>query len=258
MQELLSIMRRLRDPETGCPWDVEQTFASLVPHTLEEAYEVADAVERGSPKDLEGELGDLLLQVVFYAQIATEAGLFSFEDIAGTLADKLVQRHPHVFGDAEAANAEEVVNVWEAVKEKERAGQSEEAKSALDGVTRGLPALTRAVKLQKRAAKHGFDWEHVGQVLDKLHEEVAELEEELDGQREMERLEHELGDVLFSVANIARHLKVDPEQALRRCNERFISRFQHVEKRLVGQKQMAACTLQELMELWEEAKKQVD
>jgi ATP diphosphatase len=229
MARLLDIMRRLRDPVTGCPWDIEQTFATIAPYTIEEAYEVADAIERGAMGELEGELGDLLFQSVFHAQMAEDAGLFDFAAVVRNIADKMVARHPHVFGDeSNAKSADQQVADWETVKAAERAARDEGR--VLDGVAPGLPALLRAAKLQKRAARVGFDWPDVMAVLDKIAEEAREVVEA----REIgpDALEEEVGDLLFVMANLARHLKVDPEAALRRANAKFIRRFNAVEDEL--------------------------
>ncbi len=232
MERLLGVMARLRDPERGCPWDIEQDFRSIVPHTIEEAYEVADAVEHGDMEELKDELGDLLLQVVFHAQMASEAGRFSLNEIVEHLERKLVRRHPHVFAGAEVASAEGVHQHWEAIKEQEREEKGQDA-SALDGVATALPALARASKLQRRAARVGFDWPDPGGAVAKVREELAEAEAEVSGTPE--RREAEIGDLLFSTVNLARHLEVDPETALRRAGERFETRFRRVEAELAAQ-----------------------
>lgn len=229
MQRLLIIMERLRHPVTGCPWDVEQTFATIAPYTIEEAHEVADAIARQAWDELPGELGDLLLQAVFHARMAEEAGLFDFAAVARSIADKMVARHPNVFGDApRAESAAAQVDVWEAVKARERADRREGR--VLDGVAAGLPALMRAAKLQARAARVGFDWPDVDGVLAKVVEEARELAEAEaeDG----DAREEELGDLLFALANLGRHLGLDPEAALRRTNAKFIRRFNAVEDEL--------------------------
>ncbi len=230
MQRLLGIMARLRDPEGGCPWDRQQTFKTIAPYTVEEAYEVADAIERGDLVELQSELGDLLLQVVYHARMAEEQGAFGFDDVAKGIADKLVARHPHVFGGAEIEDAEHQTRDWETRKAGERAERA--VHGTLDGVALGLPGLTRAEKLQKRAARVGFDWPELPPVFAKLREELAELEHEVGSGAPRERVEDELGDVLFAVANLARKLGVDPEQALRGTNRKFERRFRHVEARL--------------------------
>lgn len=232
---LLAIMARLRDPQGGCPWDVQQTFASIAPYTIEEAYEVADAIGRGDLDDLRGELGDLLLQVVFHAQMASEAGAFGFADVVAAISEKMERRHPHVFGDASIADADAQTASWEAIKRAERAEAGEADASVLAGIARGLPEWQRAVKLQKRAATIGFDWPGPAPVIDKLHEEIDEVRAEFDalaagddGARD--RLEDEIGDLLFVAANLARHAKVDPGAALRRANAKFERRFRAMER----------------------------
>ena len=230
MQRLLGIMAQLRDPVSGCPWDREQTFKTIAPYTVEEAYEVADAIERGDMPELKAELGDLLLQVVYHARMAEEQGVFAFEDVAEGIADKLVARHPHVFGGTGVRDAEHQSRDWEAHKARERAEKF--ANGVLDGVAVALPGLTRAEKLQKRAAQVGFDWPDLKPVFAKVREELAELEQEVGSAAPRERLEDELGDVLFAAANLARKLGVDPEQALRGTNRKFERRFRHVETRL--------------------------
>jgi MazG family protein len=259
VDRLLAIMARLRDPVSGCPWDVQQNFATIAPYTIEEAYEVADAIEQNDMAALKDELGDLLLQVVFHARMAEEVGHFGFAEVAAAIGDKMVSRHPHVFADHEAATAEDVKVTWEARKEAERvakAGADGGTLSALDGVTAALPALLRAEKLQKRAARVGFDWPEVGQVFDKLAEELAEIREVIDQGGDPDRLEDEVGDLLFVVANLARHLEVDPESALRRANAKFERRFRAIEARLAAAGDKAeAQSLEALEELWQEAKR---
>lgn len=230
MTRLLGIMQALRDPATGCPWDIEQTFASIAPYTIEEAYEVADAIARGDMADLEGELGDLLLQTVYHTQMAEEAGHFSFASVAQTIGDKMIARHPHVFGsDTRDKTADQQSVDWEKIKASERASRAQTR--TLDGVAIGLPALLRAVKLQKRAARVGFDWPEIGDVLLKLTEEARELAEARDTLTQTE-VEEELGDLLFVMANLARHLDVDPEAALRAANAKFTRRFNVIEDEL--------------------------
>ena len=253
MPRLLEIMRRLRDPESGCPWDIEQDFASIAPYTIEEAYEVADAIEHSDWADLEGELGDLLLQTVYHAQMATEAGHFSFETVVQNISDKMVHRHPHVFGDeSREKSAEQQTADWEKIKAAERA-KKKQART-LDGVAIGLPALTRAVKLQKRAARVGFDWPDISEVLGKLVEEAGELAEARDQLSHTEVTE-EFGDLLFVLANLGRHLNVDPEEALRATNAKFIRRFEQIEDDLeaIG-KTPADSNLTEMDQLWNKAK----
>jgi ATP diphosphatase len=249
---LIAIMARLRDPERGCPWDVEQDFDSIAPYTIEEAYEVADAIARRDMGELEGELGDLLLQVVYHARMAEEAGAFGFDDVVRGIADKMVRRHPHVFGGASRdKSAEEQTADWERIKAGERAARAE---GALAGVAAGLPALTRAVKLQNRAARVGFDWPDAGAVLDKIAEEAAELVEARDAGDEA-RLAEEYGDLMFVMANLARHLELDPEAALRAANAKFTRRFQAIEAALAAEGRTAAqSTLAEMDALWDGAK----
>ncbi len=253
LPRLLGIMRRLRDPESGCPWDIEQDFASIAPYTIEEAYEVADAIEREDWADLRGELGDLLLQVVYHAEIGAERGLFDFHSVADQIAEKMVARHPHVFGgENREKSAAQQVRDWEAIKAAERAARAE--RGVLDGVAKNLPALTRAEKLQKRAARVGFDWDDPRAVLAKLAEESAELVEARE-RLTRDQVEEEMGDLLFVMANLARHLGVDPEQALRRTNAKFERRFREIERELQAQgKPIEEATLAEMDALWDEAR----
>ncbi|MBF0250164.1 MAG: nucleoside triphosphate pyrophosphohydrolase [Alphaproteobacteria bacterium] len=250
-------MARLRDPDGGCPWDLEQTFATIAPHTIEEAYEVADAIDHGDLGHLKDELGDLLFQVVFYAQMARERNAFDFHDIAAAITEKMLRRHPHVFGDQTGIDDAESQTVnWERLKEQERKDNTAEGDrhGALDGVSRGLPALMRAYKLQKRAARVGFDWPDAGGVFDKFREEAAELEAEIRT-GDHAALEHELGDLLFTCVNLARHLGVDPETALRHANGRFESRFQSVERAVWEQnREVGDMDMAELDTLWNLAK----
>lgn len=262
LPRLLAVMAWLRDRRHGCPWDIEQTFRTIAPYTIEEAYEVADAIERDDMPALKEELGDLLLQVVYHAQMASEANAFAFDDVAATIADKMVDRHPHVFGDLDIKTADAQTISWEARKAAERAAKlNDMAQPAgtLDGVARALPALMRAEKIQKRAARVGFDWAETGPVIDKIEEELGELRAELEaGKIDRTRLTDELGDVLFAVANLARHCKVDPEVALRATNDKFERRFRHIEKRLGEQgRKPADATLEEMEALWQEAKTRV-
>ena len=255
LPRLRAIMRALRDPETGCPWDIEQTFATIAPYTIEEAYEVADAIERGAWDELKGELGDLLFQSVFHAQMAEEAGLFSLDDVADTMSDKMVTRHPHVFG-AESRNksAEQQSRDWEAIKAAERADKAE--KGTLDGVALGLPALLRAHKLQKRAARVGFDWPSAREVLDKILEESQELVE-AQAEADQEHILEEYGDLMFVMANLGRHLGVEPEAALRAANAKFERRFGRVEALLAARgKRPEDSTLAEMDALWTTAKEE--
>ena len=261
MARLLAVMAWLRDRQHGCPWDVDQTFRTIAPYTIEEAYEVADAIERDDLGALKEELGDLLLQVVYHAQMAHETGAFGFADVASAIADKMVDRHPHVFGDARVATAEAQTVSWEARKAAERAAKRADAEPAgtLDGVARALPALLRAEKIQKRAARVGFDWKQTGPVIDKIEEELGELRAELAASDvDQARLTDELGDVLFAVANLARHCKIDPEAALRATNDKFERRFRHIERRLAeAGRKPADATLDEMEALWQEAKTRV-
>jgi nucleoside triphosphate diphosphatase len=253
LERLLQVMARLRDPERGCPWDVEQTFATIAPYTIEEAYEVAEAIARDDPSALKDELGDLLLQVVFHARMAEETGEFDFRDVAGAIAAKLIRRHPHVFADVEYADAAEQTADWERIKAEERAAAGQH--SVFDGVPLALPALARAAKLQKRAARVGFDWPSIEPVLDKLDEELAELRAALAAGEPSERLAEELGDLLFVCANLGRHLHTDPETALRAANDKFVRRFRRIEALLREQdRQPEDLTLAELDALWEQAK----
>ncbi|MGH6940836.1 nucleoside triphosphate pyrophosphohydrolase [Hypericibacter sp.] len=232
INRLLAIMARLRDPEAGCPWDLDQDFPTIVPHTIEEAYEVADAIERGQMEDLKSELGDLMFQVVFYAQMARERGLYDFDDIVRAVNDKMIRRHPHVFADAAIDSAGAQTVAWEEQKAGERAAEAAakgSAPSQLDGLPLALPALTRAAKLQKRAARIGFDWPEAAQVLDKIVEEIAEIKAEMVDGAGKDRLADEVGDLLFAVTNLARHLELDPEQTLRGANAKFERRFRRVE-----------------------------
>ena len=258
LARLLAVMAWLRDRRHGCPWDIEQTFRTIAPYTLEEAYEVADAIERDDMTALKEELGDLLLQVVYHAQMAREAGAFGFTDVAAAIADKMVDRHPHVFGDLKIADADAQAVSWEARKAAERAKRSDGAIPAgtLDGIARALPALLRADKIQKRAARVGFDWKTLGPVIDKIEEELNELRHELAASNpDHSRLVDELGDVLFAVANLARHCKVNPEAALRSTNDKFETRFRYLERRLGEQgRKPADATLEEMEALWQEAK----
>ena len=255
VDRLLEVMRRLRDPAGGCPWDQEQTFETIAPYTIEEAYEVADAIARRDVRALKDELGDLLLQVVYHAQIADEAGRFGFEEVADAITGKMIRRHPHVFGDALVDGARAQRIAWEDVKAAEREQTGAARASLLDDVPLALPALARAVKLQKRAARGGFDWPEAAQVLDKVEEETHELRAELQGGRVPDRIEDEVGDLLFTVANLARHLEVDPEEALRRTNRKFERRFRRIEAALrAGGRPMSEVALDQLEALWQAAK----
>jgi MazG family protein len=253
IDRLLAIMARLRAPEDGCPWDLEQTFDTIAPYTVEEAYEVADAIERGDLSDLKDELGDLLLQVVFHARMAEEQGAFAFDDVARAINDKMIRRHPHVFADETYASLADQKQGWEELKAVERAGKGK-AESLLDDVPVGLPGLTRAVKLSKRAATVGFVWPTVQDVVAKLHEEVGEMLVEIEA-GDLEKAKAEIGDVLFVVANLARTLDVDPEDAVRATNAKFVRRFNYVERRLAERgKTPDQSDLAEMDSLWDEAK----
>ena len=255
MPRLLEIMARLRDPATGCPWDIEQNFATIAPYTLEEAHEVADVIERQAWEEFPGELGDLLFQVVYHAQMARDAGIFGFEDVVKAIADKMVARHPHVFGDeSRDKSAEQQTADWERIKAAERGANQDCGARVLDGVAMGLPALTRAVKLQKRAARVGFDWRSTDEVLAKMREEMAELVEARDSLGQAEIAE-EFGDLMFVMANLARHMKVDPEAALRAANAKFTRRFQRIEDWLAeAGKTPDQSDLAEMDALWNRAK----
>ncbi len=252
IQSLLEVMAKLRDPQTGCPWDLEQNFQTITPYTIEEAYEVADAVERGDMNDFKEELGDLLLQVVFQSQMAEEQGIFDFDAVAGAEADKLVSRHPHVFGDQKAANAADVVGIWNAQKDKEKAAST---KYLLDSITRGLPALMRAQKIHKKVAKVGFDWPKVEDVFEKLDEEVAELKQAAV-QNDPENLAEELGDILFVTCVLAEHLGVDAESALRAANNKFIRRFNGVQDLMkANSEELGKASLAQMDAHWNTVKK---
>ena len=264
LDDLLHLMARLRDPQHGCPWDLQQDFASIVPHTLDEAYEVADAIEQGDFAHLPGELGDLLFQVVYYSQLGREQALFDFAQVVHGITAKLIRRHPHVFPDGDLYGSPDVPRLgeaaikqrWEQIKAEERAERAAEPQqlSLLDDVPQALPALNRAGKLQKRAAQVGFDWPDALPVVDKVREELDEVLEAMASGDAAAQGE-ELGDLLFAVCNLARHLKVDPEQALRAANHKFERRFRHIEQALRdAQQDFAACSLEQLDALWGEAK----
>ncbi|HUY68776.1 MAG TPA: nucleoside triphosphate pyrophosphohydrolase [Alphaproteobacteria bacterium] len=262
IDRLIEVMARLRDPKGGCPWDLEQDFRSIAPYTLEETYEVVEAIEAGDPAAIKDELGDLLFQVVFHAQMGREAGLFDLEAIAGHVADKMIERHPHVFGDRNAETAEAVLANWEADKAKKREARARaenRAPSVLDGVSSALPAAAHAVKLQNRAARVGFDWTDARDILAKIKEEIGELEHEIgrnsgkDGNQAA--VEDELGDVFFALANLARRLDIDPEQALRGTNRKFERRFREIERRLKAEgRTIGQASLEEMERLWGEIK----
>ncbi len=264
LEKLLQIMADLRNPKGGCPWDVEQTFESIAAYTVEEAYEVADAIERKDMDDLKNELGDLLFQVVFHAQMAAEKNLFDFSDVVNEINNKLVRRHPHVFGDAmeraSTINEAQLDHDWERHKQKERAQKYQSGRnqpiSYLDGVASAMPALRWSEKLQKRAAHHGFYWRDIEPVFDKINEEIAELKVEIVIEDNIERITDEMGDILFASVNLARYVGVNPEQALRDSNRKFISRFEMVEQLLREDgKQMEDCSVAVLEEYWRKAKK---
>ncbi|MEZ5846028.1 MAG: nucleoside triphosphate pyrophosphohydrolase [Geminicoccaceae bacterium] len=253
IDRILEVMRRLRDPERGCPWDIEQTFETIAPYTIEEAYEVADAIARGDFADLREELGDLLLQVVYHTRMAEEAGHFAFDDVANAIADKMIARHPHVFGREGVENAAAQTDRWEQLKARERQAKAETAgtrASVLDNIPLGMPGLTRASKLQKRAARTGFDWDTLPPIRAKIDEELAEL----DAAQDTDEQAAELGDVLFTIVNYARRTGIDPEAALRAANARFERRFRRVEQ-LAGEDATTA-GLDALEEFWEQAKRE--
>jgi MazG family protein len=250
-QQLLEIMARLRSPD-GCPWDREQTFDSIKPYTLEETYEVLDAIDRRDWPGLSEELGDFLLQAAFYAQMASEAGLFRMEDCLTAINEKLVRRHPHVFGTVDARTADQVKQNWDAIKATEKKDRS--SQMLLDPIPRGQPALVESLQISSKAAKAGFEWPDITGVLDKMTEELEELAEARET-ASLEKIEHEIGDLLFTLVNVARFLKIDPEQALRKTNARFRNRFGHVEQSLRGQgKTLESASLDDMEALWQQAK----
>jgi nucleoside triphosphate diphosphatase len=255
--ELARIMAKLRDPVSGCPWDLEQDFATIAPYTIEEAYEVADAIERGDMGELRDELGDLLFQVMFHSRMAEEQGAFALADVVRAINDKMIRRHPHVFGSGSERSAHEQTLAWEEVKAAERATKADSAApvSALDGVARALPALLRAEKLQKRAARTGFDWTETPPIFDKLEEEIAEVKEAIAG-GDADAIEDEVGDLLFVVANLARRLSVDPEQALRKANDKFERRFRAMEQAATAERvDFSALSLDEQEAYWQRVKR---
>jgi MazG family protein len=257
LDDLLAVMARLRDRETGCPWDVKQSFETIAPYTIEEAYEVADAIERGDMSGLKDELGDLLLQVVYHAQMATEEGSFAFDDVADAITRKMIRRHPHVFEDPTRRDEFLGSGLWERIKAEEKAerGEATDPSSILNDVPVGMPGLTRAAKLQKRAADVGFDWSDVGLIIEKVEEELAELKEALTHNEPQEHIADEFGDIAFVLANVARHLHVDPESALRGTCNTFIRRFQHIETALAAEGRTPKdADLDEMEALWNAAK----
>ncbi|WP_130099369.1 nucleoside triphosphate pyrophosphohydrolase [Siccibacter turicensis] len=256
IDRLLGIMTQLRDPENGCPWDKEQTFSTIAPYTLEETYEVLDAIERQDFDDLRGELGDLLFQVVFYARMAQEEGRFDFDDICAAISDKLERRHPHIFGEAQAHTSSEVLARWEQIKSDERAEKAQH--SALDDIPESLPALMRAHKIQKRCAAVGFDWTSIGPVLDKVHEEIDEvMHEAQQAVIDEAKLEEEIGDLLFATVNLSRHLGSKAETALQKANRKFERRFRQVESIIAAQGLvMSDATLEQMEDAWQQVKQQ--
>lgn len=257
-EQLLAIMAKLRDPDGGCPWDLEQNFASISPYTIEEAYEVADAIDRGDMTDLREELGDLLLQVVFHSQMASEAGEFTIDDVATAINDKMIRRHPHVFADnSEIRSAQAQTSAWEDVKAAERSAKTpnDQPQSALDGVAKALPSLLRAEKLQKRAARTGFDWTDPQDIFAKLEEETGEVKEAMAA-RDEDAIEDEIGDLLFVCANLARRMKVDPEAALKRANAKFEGRFRAMEALARSRGvDFATLSLEEQEKYWQDVKR---
>ncbi|GAB4572528.1 MAG: nucleoside triphosphate pyrophosphohydrolase [Rhodothalassiaceae bacterium] len=259
IEDLLAIMARLRAPDGGCPWDRAQDFTTIAPYTVEEAYEVSDAIARDAMDELRDELGDLLFQTVFHARLAEERGAFDFSDVVEAICDKMIRRHPHVFGESSIADADAQTEAWEAMKADERARAARREgrePSLMDGVARGLPAHLRAVKLQKRAARAGFDWDSVEGPIDKAREELSEVSAALAAGESRERITEEIGDLLFSVVNIARFLAIDPEHALAEANRKFERRFRHIEKRLAKAGIAPGdATLAEMETHWQEAKR---
>ena len=259
MNQLLEIMKSLRNPDSGCPWDIEQKFSTIAPYTIEEAYEVADAIAREDMDELCSELGDLLFQVVYHSQMADEQGLFSFRDVTENINEKLIHRHPHVFGESEVTDAASQSLAWEAIKAQERSekqGKAGQEQGLLNGINQAMPALARAQKLQSRAATVGFDWNETQTVLDKIKEELAEVEEEINSETQnAEKIEGEIGDLLFTCVNLARHFHIDSESAVRRTNRKFEKRFAYIEHSLRDQgTDMRDATLELMDKLWDEAK----
>ena len=257
INKLLLIMKELRDPNNGCPWDKEQTFSTIAPYTIEEAYEVSDAVQRGDMRELQDELGDLLFQVVFHSQLAAEQEYFDFNDVVRSIVEKMRRRHPHVFGDVQIADAKAQTQAWEKHKQAERQQKKQTTMpvSHLDGVPVALPALTRAVKLQKRAARVGFDWDSVSPILEKIIEELNEVKQEIEQQSDHQLIEDEIGDLFFAVSNLARHLEIDPETSIRRSNAKFERRFKAVEALAMNQdKHLENMNIDEIETLYQQVK----
>lgn len=256
IQKLIELMAKLRDPVGGCPWDQKQTFATIAPYTIEEAYEVAEAIDHQDMQELKIELGDLLFQVVFHARMAEEARLFDFSDVVEAIVEKMTRRHPHVFAAKQYQNEKEFRQDWEAHKQAERVAKGREKKHHLVDISQILPALKRAQKIQKRVATAGFDWSTIEPVFEKVHEEIEEIHQALQENEEHERIQEEVGDLLFSVVNLSRHLKVDAEEALRKANNKFCRRYALMENQLVeAGKQVESATEKELLEFWEYSKR---
>ena len=257
IQELVNIMKALRDPDSGCPWDRQQTMSSIVPHSLEEVYELVDAIERSSQEDIKDELGDLLFHIVFYSQMASEAGSFDFEDVVSSVCEKLKRRHPHVFAGQRIDTTEELRNNWEQIKQEERRTKNRQGDGYLDNIAVALPAMLRSVKLQEHAALVGFDWNDPAPVMAKIEEEVDEVKQAMAEPQHRSRLQDELGDLLFATINLARHMGISPEMALRGTNNRFVQRFRYIQKALEAEGQdLATASADKMEELWEQAKNQ--